>query len=49
MNSKYFILVLMAFLLESYAASAQKGNNLLQLSGTVAIPTGDLSKVIHVG
>ena len=49
MNSKYFILVLMAFLLGSYAASAQKGNNLLQLSGTVAIPTGELSNVVDVG
>jgi len=49
MNSKYFILVLMAFLLGSYAASAQKGNNLLQLSGSVAIPTGELSKVVDVG
>ncbi|MCX2477021.1 outer membrane beta-barrel protein [Pedobacter sp. MC2016-05] len=49
MNLRYSILVLMAFLLASYAASAQKGSNLLQISGSVAIPTGELSKVADVG
>lgn len=46
MNKHLFILI---FLCSSSTAFAQKGTNVLQASGTVAIPTGKLSEVVKVG
>jgi len=49
MKSIPSIFILTILLLGFYTANAQKGTHILQVSGLAAIPTGELSKVVHVG